>query len=300
MRRTVLAAAFMCASATAFVLGRPGLQTEGAALDDVLRRTGRYVASYLEEGFGLVLEESYQQRMMDGTSIAVRRLRSDITLVINARYGWVALRDVFEVDGRAVRDREHRLLGLFTDPRADALAQAHQVVAEGARFNLTPRSVTMTRTINMPFTALRFFQAEIQGRSRFRLEAVTSRGRRLARLHFTEIARPRLIASPDDAAASGYALVQPDSGVIEETSLTIQTGGMKGTVTTQFGPEPSFVSWRPVSMHEVYGMAAARTAPSLGGAYVLGGHGVSLEGRAEYTNIRRFEVLTDTALAPGR
>ena len=45
--------------------------------------------------------------------------------------------------GTPVRDRQARLLDLFTKPKPIALAQAQRILAEGARFNIDPPGVTL-------------------------------------------------------------------------------------------------------------------------------------------------------------
>ena len=45
-----------------------------------------------------------------------RRLRSDYRLVRSDEGGWLPFRDVFEVDGRRLRDREDRMVRLLLHP----------------------------------------------------------------------------------------------------------------------------------------------------------------------------------------
>ena len=268
-------------------LATPIAQTPLPPLDELLQKTGAYVTSYLDEASNIVAEEDYRQSGSSGGARATRRLRSDIALIIDDQIGWVAFRDVFEVDGSRVRDREDRLAKLFVDSQADAMARARQVVADSARFNLSLPGINVERTINMPVTAMRFVQSHNQPRSEFRVQAVSAQGQQLARIRFTERSRPRLVTTPDHEAATGFVLVQPDTGVIVETELAIATGNLQATFRTRFGPQAPFRSWLPKSMEETY---------LAGGPQPLQRR---IEAHAVYTNFRSFSVSVDTSVPGG-
>ena len=55
-------------------------------------------------------------------------MRSDLLLVrVPGRDGWLPFRDVYEVDGRAVRDRSERLKKLFIEAPETAVNAATQI-----------------------------------------------------------------------------------------------------------------------------------------------------------------------------
>ena len=251
-------------------------------LADTIARAGRYIDSFILEASSIVAEEDYLQRASGVSSSISRRTKSDLAIVFAGDTGWIAFRDVIEVDGRALRDRDDRLARLFADPAADTYARAEQIVAEGARFNLNPSGTEIARTINVPITALRFLEPRHVPRSDFRLDWTTSEGRRLARLRFTERAEPRLIRSPDGAAASGAFLVDPDSGTVVQTDLAMQTGAVQVSLRTRYAPHPRFRSWLPVSMEETYTLVNPRTRTES-----------RVDGRATYSNFRSFSVVVD-------
>ena len=149
----------------------PAGQTQAPAVEDVLRAAAEYVKGY--EGMALVAQEEYTQL----AALVRRNLQSDILFMKDDSFGWVEFRDVGLVNGAPVRDRQDRLLTLFTKPNPDRLAQAQRIVAEGARFNLNPPDIRLNRTINLPLTAVRFLRTvgSVPGRTS------TSR-RRIARL----------------------------------------------------------------------------------------------------------------------
>lgn len=60
--------------------------------------------------------------------------------------GWLPFRDVFEVDGRRLRDRDDRLVRLLLHPSRSSTERAQRIMAESTRYNLG----RITRTINIP------------------------------------------------------------------------------------------------------------------------------------------------------
>ena len=145
MNRSVRQGRFAAAGAAAFaslsVLASAQPVAEGD-IAAVLTGVAAYVEQFDRELAGVVLEEQYDQRVLPGSMASRRsasygrRLRSNLLMVRLADEDrWVQFRDVFEVDGRAVRDRNERLAGLFLSPSASALDQAEQIALESARYN---------------------------------------------------------------------------------------------------------------------------------------------------------------------
>src|SRR5262249_34385341 len=135
---------------------------------------------------------------------AHRELRSDVLLVQPAgtdRY--VEFRDVFEVDGRPVRDRQDRLTALFLDRTASADAQIQRINQESARYNIG----AIERTINTPTLPLTFLLPHNQPRFRF------SRGSRNA---------PAMARAPGAAAAAWVI----DYEEVQRPTLIRTTGGL--------------------------------------------------------------------------
>src|SRR4051794_17048990 len=92
-------------------------QPRGPSPEDVPVRTGDYVAAYEREFAGVVVEEAYAQHAATGSRFDSlghllrgnskdRELKSDLLLVRpEGSSRWLQFRDVYEVDGRTVRDR---------------------------------------------------------------------------------------------------------------------------------------------------------------------------------------------------
>src|SRR5438132_10767381 len=116
--------------------------TQPPTLGSVILRAGEYVVGYTQEFASVVAEETYVQdargtvRLTGRARIALpeqrhRELKSDVLLVrLPGADAWLQFRDVFEVDGKAVRDRADRLAKLFLQSSSSAVKQAEQIVTE--------------------------------------------------------------------------------------------------------------------------------------------------------------------------
>jgi hypothetical protein len=261
-------------------------QPQAPTLADVLSAAASYVADYEKQMSVIVSEERYEQQILGPAASAqrsLRELRSDVLVVADEKWGWVGFRDVFEVDGSPVRDREDRLATLFLKPTADTLLRARRIMDEGARFNLDVRGREINRNINLPMVALKFLDARAQPRSTFRIDGTKSLGPdRFTILKFQEHARPRMIASIDDSAASGLFWIDAPTGRVMHSELRVETrvGGMIVTalVAADYAFQAKVALWVPVAMTE---------------RYTIGTSGI-IQGHAAYSNFRRFNVETTT------
>lgn len=270
--------ALLLAALLANVSPPPGGQ-EPVPLEPVLRAAADYVARYEQELTTLVAEEDYTQRLGTSASSPSRRLRSDLLLVFDESFGFVGFRDVFEVDGRPVRDREARLARLFLSSRpADPLQRARRIAEEGARYNLNPAGTQIRRTVNMPFTALEFLRRVNQPRSSFRVDEKAAPATGDVAVTFIEQAEPRLIDSPDRWPARGVFWIDPRSGRVSRTELSLRTGSTRISIHVSYAEDPDLRIWLPATMEEQYVIAMTGT----------------IQGEATYTNFRQFRVETAT------
>jgi hypothetical protein len=252
-------------------------------LAGLLRSAADYLAKYEQQFSAVVSEELYVQAARNDRLVVTGfvRLRSDV-LVVNLGEGeWAGFRDVFEVDGRAVRDRDERLANLFLKPTAGAMDLARQIASEGARFNVNTPDRLLKRTINTPTVALMFLRRQNQFRSTFKIEdAKTEDGRRLVVVRFQESAVPRMINSPDATPARGRLWIEPDSGRVVRTELVLESLGSSGTITVTYAAQPKLDLWPPASMDELYRLPRGQT----------------IDGHATYSNFRKFSVEVTTAI----
>jgi hypothetical protein len=286
------------------VVARAGaVQDPGESLDQVLARTSAYVGGY-EQAFSLlVAEERYVQEIRrpettgaggnlsqrnpaggfsTGGGVRSRRvLRSDYLLIrLGGGGGWMPFRDVFEVDGRAVADRNDRLAKLFLTPSQSSFDQASRIMADSTRHNLG----TLTRTVNIPTLALMFLHAEIRPRFDFeRQDVATINGRAAWQVGYRERARPTLIRTTGgrDLVLTGSLWVDPRTGVVLKTAMIAADPAVRAVVTTSYREDAAVGLWVPDQMEDYY--KAARDSDEIFGV-------------ATYSNVRRFSVSTDEVL----
>ncbi len=133
-----------------------------------------------------------------------RTLRSDLVFIrLRGPLPWGTFRDVYEVDGQAVRDRERRLEKLLSAPRASEVERAKAILDEGSRYNLGPY-----RNVNAPTLGLLFLRSENQARLAFKRKGTrTIAGFAAVEVAFEEKARPTIVRDPRGARRAGERAV---------------------------------------------------------------------------------------------
>ncbi len=149
-------------------------QTPDPELSVLLQEAAAYAVQFKREFGSVVMEESYAQEARSPGNITTssvvhapyRTLRSDLLLIRLPGFDrHLEFRDVFEVDGKAVRDRQERLTRLFLQPdTASAAQQAQRIAAESARYNIG----SVYRNVNTPTLPLLFLEPNQQARFTFR------------------------------------------------------------------------------------------------------------------------------------
>jgi hypothetical protein len=280
----VTLAAFLglvCAlSAPGAVAGR---QAAAPASDvfPILVKASDYLSGYVKALSSVVSEERYDQvltRKGDRTTAGMmlsRTLLSDYLLVVVAGTGeWMPFRDVYSVDGVTVRDRSDRLLKLFVDAPPDAYQQALRIRDESSRYNIG----TGIRDTNVPTFALQVLSGEWRGGFSFKLKGHERLGETdTVVVEYVETASPTLVVGRRDAdvPSRGRFWIDPADGRILRTLFETRPDGGVNTLEVRFRYEPKLDLLVPGEMIE------RRNA----GLEIL-------EGRAVYSNFRRFQVDT--------
>jgi hypothetical protein len=260
-------------------------QSSKPALQPILHAAGLYVQQYARAMADVVLLEDYLQMVKGNGQDRARRTQADMILVDAGAAGWVAFRDVFEVDGHPVRDRTDRLMRLLTESSSGSLEQARLMSAESARFNLDTVDISIDRTVNSPVTALLFLRPANQSHSSFRLgDASDVDGAPCRMVEFTERGKPSIIRSTPGSSAYGSFCVDPPSGRVLRSALHVEapvqgdfTRFVRASITVTFAHVPKLGLWAPQAMDELYELPSSRE---------------SINGHADYSNFRQFGVTT--------
>src|SRR5512140_3749044 len=108
LRRTLIVALVVLACRTATTASPADTQQPDTSLKALVAAASRYVAHYQQDFAFLIADESYSQTRTDaGGHVHCRLMKSEFFLTyLPADDEWVAVRDVMEVDGTSVTNRE--------------------------------------------------------------------------------------------------------------------------------------------------------------------------------------------------
>jgi VWFA-related protein len=275
------------------------------AVDELMHHVSEYVGRYGRDASVLIGVEHYNQGAVDLSDAAAvaglqtpsgrgslaapgiaatpsapkttdQKLVSEIALVQNAAAigGWLAYRDVIEVNGKAVPDRNNRLQALFRSGAPDT-ETARKIAAESARYNVGP----VTRTFNVPTSALFFFTPANLARFTFQ-RAGTERidGIEAWKVDFEETRKPSMIvtATGTDLPAMGTLWINPADGSVLRTRLLIaqtRNARSRAEVEVTYRADTTIGMLIPARMAERYLTSTA-----------------SITGEATYSDFKRFQT----------
>ncbi len=296
MARIPPAARLAVALALGTALAGPRAVAQAPPTAALVAAAGRYAVAFANEFSSVVAEEHYIQDSTTGRlgtnqgatsrgQPAHRDLRSDFLLVEPpGETSWLPFRDVFEVDGEAVRDRNQRLERLFLGASPDAVAKANDIAKESARYNLGQ----MTRTVNNPVLVLAFLQPDYQPHFAFEIDKVDPEvGANVWIVNYHETGRPTFIraAYDRDMPAHGRVWIEVPSGRVLRTELNLEDQSVVARITTSFVLAEGFKIAVPSEMREDYTLGAGMRQQQ------------RLTGVATYGRFRRFNVQADEDVA---
>ncbi|MBM3821180.1 MAG: hypothetical protein FJW14_19485 [Acidimicrobiia bacterium] len=256
--------------------------------EDLVARATEYMAEFVAKFSGVVAEEDYQQRhLRERTS---RHLRSDFLIVqIPGGMDWLSFRDVVEVDGKPVGDRDQRLVRLFLEPPSDSLVRrAQEIDRAGARYNLHGD------LLNNPLTAIALVQDVYRARLRWSLvRNDREMGPQVWSVRFEERQRPTILRGNGnrDLPMNGLMWIESPTGRVLKTELRLDMGGRgvgaglvirnQSEIVTTFRFDERFGIAVPAEMREshVFGSSEVDTV-------------------ATYGRFRRFGVTTEENVNP--
>ena len=273
---------------SALGLGATAPQQE---LTEVLRRASDTVVRYMQESATILADEGCRQRTcrsaftpgtmglaktIETVTTGQRRWKAELALLQlpdEASIPWLEIRDVLEVDGQALPDREARLQRLFYSDPKWKVTRARDIVEESAKYNLG----AARRTINTPAIPLLILHGPNQSRFTFdKAGEAKVDGVAAWKVEFREQRRPTLFGAADtrwDMPSAGTFWIVPDTGEVLRAQLVC--GAMAETkLTVTYRRHPEFGLVLPAEMTE--------RASAVEDEWV--------EGRCSYSNFRRFQT----------
>jgi hypothetical protein len=273
-------------------------------LATVLERAAAYVADFHRQLSSIVAEEHYVQdwskvldRQRGTNNLDHRELVSDLLLVKPEGFkAWMEYRDVFEVDGSPVRERDQRLEKLFLTPTLSTTDQIRRILAESARFNIGD----IQRNVNTPVFPLVFLESANHFRFKFKqtedrkpTTAADTSGADGAFRVSTEVwvvayqekeAHTMIRTDGErDLPSKGRFWIDPATGRVLMSELTAENRNIRATIDVSYQSEPLLGLLVPIEMRERY---ESKRSGSL------------VEGRATYGRFRQFQVKVDEKLGP--
>jgi len=295
----------LCAAIGAAIVlatAAPGAE-KATTLETVMERAADYVADFHRQLSSIVAEERYVQdwmRVLDrrrGTNqIAHRELVSDLLLVKPEGFrAWMEFRDVFEVDGLPVRERDERLVKMFLTPTVSTNEQIAKILSESARFNIGD----INRNVNTPIFPLLFLEHDNHYRFKFKqtadrkptnsADAPADGAFRVSTevwvVAYEEKASHTMIRTDGekDLPSRGRFWIDPATGHVLMSELTAENRHIAATIDVSYQSEPLLGLLVPVEMRERYESKRS---------------GTLVEGRATYGRFRQFQVKVDEKLGP--
>jgi hypothetical protein len=117
-------------------------------------------------------------------------------------------------------------------------------------------------------------------------------GQPAAEIDFLEMASPRMVRTVDDAPASGRFWLEPESGPVLRTEMTMVSGGSRLRILVTYRMQERLGLLAPVTMEETYELGDGGAVE--GSRFVSSGN--RIEGFASYANFRSFNVDTSTII----
>ena len=242
----------------------------------MLERAGAYVAEFHRQFATLVGDETYVQdwttvwtrhRKTNVTKVAHRVTRGDLLLVkAPGSEAWMGYRDVYDVDGTPIHDRNDALEAAFRNGSLSTDAAIRQILDESARYNIGD----IQRNVNWPVFPLLYLERPNQPRFRFSRAADRTPGTATAAsspsgafrvstevwvIEYDEKAPGTMIKTGHnhkDLPSRGRFWIEPATGRVLMSELVAQNRQLKATIDVSYQSEPLLGMLVPVEMHELY------------------------------------------------
>jgi hypothetical protein len=292
MRTTLTSAALVISLGVLASQAQVGNQP-GSGFTTVLSSAMRYAMNYEQKFALLAAEEHYVQELMRppnpgdnlsrsnpgggmraGGQMNLQTIKSDYLLVQlgGDGEGFMPFRDAYEAKGRKLRERNDRLLKLFTSNDKSRFEKAAEFSKDTAKHNLG----NVARTINIPLLAMMFLHPRVNERFEFTDGGEdTINGRILRKAIYKEVARPTLIKTSRgrDLAMTGTLWIDPFNGTVVKTELNAADPIVRSQVIVTFRRDEALDLWVPEKMEEYYKAYSAVD---------------DILATATYTNVRRI------------
>jgi hypothetical protein len=245
------------------------------SLEQLLEQMGAYLIDYESQLSSVVAEERFEQSIYSGRGRTGALLESEVAFIrLPGGAEWLGFREVKRANWKPVATDGLSISEVLASAAGD-LTKAIAIANASAKHNLG-----LPRTINVPTAPLdiihpmhrKAFDHELQGEE-------TIRGTRTTKIAFKEIARPTRLREPSgqNLVSSGRVWVAPGPGTVWRVEWIYQAEQRRSDA-----PPPPRLRV-DFDLHKELGIMVPRLMSEV--FSVTTGRG---EGRASYTNFRRF------------
>jgi len=255
-------------------------------LASLLQRAAERTLRY-EERFAVVIGDEEYEQHVNGRSYSGPRDRTIASemmfLWLTGERTWLAVRNVVNVDGGAIKNSRKRLDLLLSAGAPVGVAHLRRMRDEGARFNIG----SIRRNFNDPMFPLRFLEPETQRRFTFALAGQdTIGGTATSKVTFDEQAAPTFIQNGTLDLPSHGIFWMGEDGRVLRTRIDIRDplNRLSAFIIVNYGHDSKLDMLVPVTMHETY--------------LASGPNAERVECHAQYSGFRRFE--TAARMVPDR
>ena len=251
------------------------------------------MSGYGQQASIIIGVEHYDQRLLSvtGSELTKRLSTAEFALVKTSdAIGWSGFRDVIEVDGRRIGNRQDRLQALFGSGKPDA-GEARRIADEGARYNLGPARLNF----NEPTAALFFLTPSLLPRFTFTRKGESKvDGVDVWEVEFKEKSRPTLIRTRDNGnvPSQGTIWVVPSDGTVVRTRLVITgySGRNSSNIDVTYARDERMGVWLPATMKERDEIDVVEAGRTAFGATDPTARMTVVLGTATYSDFKRFET----------
>lgn len=263
-------------------------QQEAIAVAAFVNAAANYVRQYEEELTSVVARETYRQNLRVQTPRVEngprsRTLTSEVFFMFVERQGWMAIRDVLDVDGAPLESRPDLRRALAELPPSQVAARFK---AYNARYNIG----RIRRNFNEPTLALAVLSD--RHRARFGFERVPPRrgdDPLLVTLAYRERTAPTFVRglNGENVFSTGEFTLEAATGRITATRMAMQIGSIRVSLSTAYAYDARLDMTVPVSFSEHY---LDGTPPRDGRRSTVRHEEILCEAR--YSDFQRFGVQT--------
>ena len=282
------------ALALALVAVAPAAEAQQPPLEELLDKAARYVRGF-EQTFATVISdelttqrEHLTRRDRGITKVAESRrtIRSETMFMFaGEERSWITVRNVLQVDNRAVADSRQRLDRLLTETPSGAIAdRLRRLRDESTRFNLGG----IQRNSSDPMLPFQFLDPTYQPRFQFTLDGPDAvAGVPAWKVAFAERVFPTVVTVDGNPQPASGAIWLTSSGIVLRTSLRLANTltNLSAEVDVTYAQDRKIGGWVPSRMNEVFNQAPRDTGAENTITDLVTCVSV-------YSNFRRFETTT--------